>query len=151
MALPWPLVWLIDPAEAHWRRRTPTPTGPVFRSGAVLTPDGGRQATDEQLAEMAQRARPDLEAYDQRLDDLVQRHGDELRRLARRLLGEGAVTCSLEGRTVEARLVRFWRGDALLKTVTRGPDGEGDWRTRVGRHPAEDEVVQVLAQAAARG
>ena len=154
MALPWPLVWLIDPAEAYWRRRTPTPHGPVFHRGAVFGPDvpgGSRQATDEELVETESQARPDLEADDQRLDDLVRRRGDELRELAQRLLAEGAVSWSSDGRRVDARLVRFWRGDALLETAIRGPDGEGSSRTRIGRRPEEDELVQHLAQAVMEG
>ena len=79
MALPWPLLWLIDPAGAYWARRTPRPDGPTFHRGVVFgpgVPDGARQATEEELAAMA--ASPDGDGYDRSINETEKRWPPEL-------------------------------------------------------------------------
>lgn len=153
MALPWPLLWLIDPAGAYWERVSPTPRGPVHSRAAVFgpgLPEGGRQATDEEIRAMEAEAEPITQRYDAAVDDLERRHADELRRLAEQLVREGAASFGLEGRSVDARVVRFWRGDSLLETSTTGPDGAGESRTRIPRRPDPGLLVAYLARAAVR-
>ena len=154
MALPSPMLWLIAPAGAYWARRTPPVDGPVYLGGAVFgpgVPGGSRQATEEELAAMAVDARPDVDEYEHELQEAVRRWAPELRQAAERLLTEGSAVVHLGGTAVEARIVRFWRGDSLLETAHRGAGGEGESRTRIPRRPPPDLLVDYLARAAANG
>jgi hypothetical protein len=154
MTLPWPILWLIDPAGAYWSRRTPPPDGPVFSGGVVFGPDvpgGSRQATEQELEEMRARTEPAIDLYERRIEDVERRWGAELHRAAERLVSEGRARLDVNGRSVEARIVRFWRGDSLLETATRGPDGQGESRTRIRRNERPDELVRYLARAATEG
>jgi hypothetical protein len=151
--LPWPLLWLVDPAGAYWARRTPEPDGPAYRGGAVFgpgVPGGSRQATDEELGTMALWA-PPLEDDEASLADVQHRWSPELRQAADRLLAVGTVTFQLDAHAVRARIVRFWRSDSLLETETRSAHGEGASRTRIPRRPEPDLLVDYLARAASEG
>ena len=147
MSLPWPLLWLIDPAGAYWARRTPRARGPVFRRAAVFgpgVPGGSRQATDAEIAALDAefgRHAGEHEALDRR-------RAPELLAAAQRLVADGAVAFRIEERSVDARIVRFWRGDSLLETRTTAPGAAGESRTRVSRNPRPDELVVHLAEAA---
>src|SRR5687768_9270303 len=121
MKLPWPLLWLIDPAGAYWARHTPEPDGPAYRGGAVFgpgVPGGSRQATDEELAAMALWAEPGVSDTERSIEEAERRWASELRPAAERLLSEGTASLRFDDRSVEARIVRFWRGDSLLETST---------------------------------
>ena len=151
MDLPWPLLWLIDPAGAYSARRTPRTRGPVFRQAAVFGPDvpgGSRQATGEEIA--ALRAESSRHATDDEAarQEVQRRWGSQLSSAARLLIGEGSVGFQIDGRSVDARIVRFWRGASLLETWTTGPSGRSESRTRISRHPQPDEVLEHLADAA---
>jgi hypothetical protein len=153
MALPRPLLRLIDPAGAYWERVSPRPRGPLHSRAAVFgpgLPEGGRQATEEEIRAMDAEAVAATRRYEADVEDVERRYSDELRRVAERLLVDGAAIFRLEGRSVEARVVRFWRGDALLETSTTGPDGEGSSRTRIPRRPDPELLVGYLARAAAK-
>jgi hypothetical protein len=152
MALPWPVLWLIDPAGAYWERRTPTPSGPTFVGGAVFgpgVPGGSRQATPEELDAMALDARPGVEQYERDLEDAARRWAPELRAAADRLVEDGRARLQLGGIDVDARVVRFWRGDSLLEIRHRRPGGEGESRTRIPRQPPPELLADYLAHAAA--
>lgn len=152
MELPWPLLWLVDPAGAYVARHGRDPHGPAYRSGAVLGPDvpgGSRQATDEEIELLAPWVAPEVEESERSVEEAERRWTPQLRQAAERLLPEGHVGLLLDGRTVEARVVRFWHGDSLLETETHGPDGDGTTRTRIPRRAAPDLVVGHLARAAA--
>jgi hypothetical protein len=154
MQLPWPVLWLIDPAGAYWARRTPRFDGPTFVGGAVFgpgVPGGSRQATDEELAAMSSDARDDVDRYERDVAAAARRWEPELRRAADRLLSDGTTRLRLDGTDVDARIVRFWRGDSLLEVRYRLPDGEGESRTRIPRRPEPDLLVDYLARAAAKG
>jgi hypothetical protein len=151
MALPWPVLWLLDPAGAYWARRTPRLDGPVYRGGAVFgpgVPGGSRQATDEELEQMALDARPRVDEYERSLEAARQRWAPELRQAADRLLAEGTAALQLGGTSVQARIVRFWRGDSLLEVEYRRAGGEGESRTRIPRQPQPDLLLDYLARAA---
>ena len=150
MSLPWPLLWLIDPAGAYWARRDPVPRGTVFRQAAVFGPDvpgGSRQATDEEIADLEAAAAGHTEEHRAALEDVERRFAPALRAAAQRLVDEGTADLRVGDREVEARLVRFWRGDSLLETRTTAPGAAGESRTRVPRHPGPDDLVPHLADA----
>ena len=154
MKLPRPLLWLIDPAGAYWARQTPETDAPAYRGGAVFGPDvpgGSRQATDEELEAMALWAEPEVSDTERSIEEAERRWGPELRQAAGRLLAEGAVDLHLGGADVEARIVRFWRGDSLLETSTSGPRGGGGSRTRISRRAAPEDLIWYLARAATKG
>ncbi len=153
MTLPWPLLWLIDPAGAYWARRTPWFDGPTFRGGTVFgpgVPGGSRQATAEELEAMQPDAGDD-DRYERDLQAAARRWAPELRRAAEQLLTDGTTRLRLGGTDVDARIVRFWRGDSLLEVRYRLPDGEGESRTRIPRRPEPDLLVDYLARAATKG
>jgi len=65
MQLPRPLVKVIDPATAYMQARSPRPSGPAFRGGAIFgpgVPGGARQATFQELEEM--RAHTEAARYE---------------------------------------------------------------------------------------
>src|SRR5688500_18249887 len=144
MKLPWPLLWLIDPAGAYWARHTPEPDGPVYRGGAVFGPDvpgGSRQATGEEIEAMALWGAPRVADHGESVACVERRWGRELGQAADRLLAEGTASLRRGGRSVEARLVRFWRGDSLLETSTSGPRRGGGSRTRISRRAAPEDLT----------
>jgi hypothetical protein len=152
MALPWPLLWLLDPAGAYWARRTPRPHGPVHRGAAVFgpgVPGGSRQATDEEIRAMT-ADRSGIAEHEAAIDETRDRWSTELRQAADELLRGSSVSLRLPGRSIDARIVRFWRGDHLLETRTTRPDEEGSSRTRISRRAGTDVLVEYLARAAAK-
>jgi hypothetical protein len=154
MKLPWPLLWLIDPAGAYWARHTPERDGPSYRGGAVFgpgVPGGSRQATDEEIEAVALWAAPRVADHEESVADVERRWAPELRQAADRLLAQRAAGVQVGGADVEARIVRFWRGDSLLEVRSRRPDGEGESRTRIPRRPEPDLLVGYLARAVAAG
>ena len=77
-----------------------------------------------------------------------------LRRAAHDLLAAGATAFRVGDRRVEARIIRFWRGDHLLETATHGPHGGGTSLSRIGRGRTGEEVevlVGYLTRAAEKG
>ena len=153
MTLPWPVLWLIDPAGAYMARRTPRIRGPVYTGGAVYGPDvpgGSRQATEEELRAM-RSWRPDVDPEEvdpgEVAADLERRYGSELRRAAEQLCSSGTADLRMDGRHVQARVVRFWRGDSLLETTTTGPVDHGESRTRIPRQPDPGLLVGYLARS----
>jgi hypothetical protein len=154
MALPWPILWLIDPAGAYWARRTPEQEGPTYVGGAVFGPDvpgGSRQATDEELEAMALWAAPEADGYERSVEDAERRWAPELREAADRLVAEGSAHLGFDDTDVDARLVRFWRGDSLLEIRYRRQGGEGRSRTRIPRDPPPELLGDYLARAVAEG
>jgi hypothetical protein len=160
MALPRLLLRVIDPAQVYFDRHSiaPRPGGPpVQRQAAVFgpgVPGGSRPATADELAAMAEegvRHRADHEAA---LSDAKRRWAPQLRRAAEELFNQGTTRVVLGERTLDAQLVRFWRGDHLLHTATRGPNGGGESLSRISRDPRRggaDVLIEYLARAATKG
>ena len=92
-----------------------------------------------------------MRRFEADLEDVERRHAGDLRRIAEQLVAHGTVSFTLEGRSVQARVVRFWRGDSLLETSRTGPDGGGSSRTRIPRRPDLELLVGYLARAAVKG
>ena len=149
MALPWRLLWLVDPAGAHLARPAPGPRGPVFRRAAVFgpgIPGGSRQATDEEIAAMdAAFSRPGGQG-EASLDEVVP---SQVREAAQRLARDGAAGLAVDDRRVEARVVRFWRGDGILEVGTTAPDRTSTSKIRIPRRPDVDLLADHLAMALA--
>lgn len=151
MTLPWPVLWLFDPAGASMARHSPRPLGPVLHRAAVFGPDvpgGSRQATDEEIAAMeaafSERARE--EAVD---DDAVP--SAAVRAAAQRLVRDAAAELTVGDRRLEARVIRFWRGDSLLEVSTTARDGTSSSRVRIPRRPGVDLLADYLAMELADG
>jgi hypothetical protein len=160
MALPRALLLLIDPAQVYVDRHAADRRqhGPPLHPGAAVSgpgvPGGSRPATDDErvaLAEEAARYRGDHEAA---LTDVRRRWAPQLERAAEELLDTGTTHVRLADRTVDARMITFWRGDHLLQTVTQAPRGGGRSLTRISRDPRRggpDVLLDLLARAAAKG
>ena len=126
----------------------------MYAGGAVFgpgVPGGSRQATDGELEAMALRAAPEADGYERSVAYVEQQWALQLRQAAERLLPRGDVSLFLDGRSVEARVIRFWRGDSLLETESHGPDGDGATRTRIPRRAVPDLLVGYLVRAVAKG
>jgi hypothetical protein len=85
---------------------------------------------------------------------VVQRWGPVLREAVDELLEEGVVTVVLGERTIEARIIRFWRGNSLLATTSRGPRGGGESLSRISRDPRRERLgvfLDYLVRAAIKG
>jgi hypothetical protein len=156
VALPRFLLRLIDPAQVYFEQhRLDRPRGgaPVHREAVVFgpgVPGGSRPATADELAEMrlaATRHRADHEAA---VADARQRWAAELERAATELRDTGTTQLRLGDRTVDARIVRFWRGDDVLHIVATGPDERGESLTRISRGRGADVLLDYLARAAAK-
>jgi hypothetical protein len=148
MTVPWPVLWLVDPAGAYLARRSPRPRGPVFYRAAVFGPEvpgGSRQATDEEIAAMeaASSERGQEEAEHDAVPSAA------VRAAAQRLVRDGAADLVIDDRRVETRIVRFWRGDSLLEVETTARDGTRSSRIRIPRRPGmgllADHLVMELS------
>lgn len=160
MALPRLLLRVIDPAQVYVDRHSLARHRggpPLHRQAAVFgpgVPGGSRVATADEVAAMAEegvRRRADHEAA---LAAAKRRWPLQLQRAADELLDQGSTQIVLGDRTVDARVIRFWRGDHLLHTATRGPDGGGESLSRISRHPRRDStdvLVEYLVRAATKG
>jgi hypothetical protein len=121
----------------------------VFGPGV---PGGSRDATAEELAALAETAARRRTEVAVAMADVERRWAPQLRRAAQELLDTGAARMVLGDRTVDARVLRFWRGDHLLHTATRGPAGGGESLSRISRDPRRggaDVLVGYLVRAAA--
>jgi hypothetical protein len=157
MALPRLLMRLLDPAQVYFdQHRLDLGAGhqPVHRGAAVFgpgIPGGSREATDAERAELAAQAARHGDDHEAEVADARRRWAPELRRAAEELLATGAATVVLGDRTVDARLVTFWRGDRVLRTTTQAPGGSAASLSRISRDPRRggaDVLVEHLAAAA---
>ncbi len=85
--------------------------------------------------------------------EMQRRWSAELAAAAEELVTRGAASLRLDGCAVEARVVRFWRGDAVLDVSARSETWSSESRTRIPRDPRRldrDVLVHHLANTAAR-
>lgn len=148
MRIPALFFKIIDPASAHFGRETPKPGGPTYHGGVVFGPDvpgGSRQATDDELLKLDDEPQVPR-AYEAETDTVWQQYSDELRSTAIGLLAGETVTFTCVAGRLEARILRFWRGDSLLEVYRHGTIGNSSGRslTRIGRSPAVDTIAQYL-------
>ena len=85
---------------------------------------------------------------------MLQRWGPLLCDAVGELLDKSIVTIHLNERTIEARIIRFWRGNSLLATRSRGPNGGGESLSRISRDPRREPpgvLLDYLVMAAIKG
>jgi hypothetical protein len=155
VALPRFVIRLIDPAEAYFDQQSPDrPRGPVHRGAVVFGPDvpgSSRPATDDELAAMRQDAARHRTGHDAAVADTWSRWAPELERAAAELRGNGTTQLRLGDRTIEARIVRFSRGDDVLHVVGTGPAQRGESLSRIRAQRRDPDVLlEYLIRAAAR-
>ena len=160
MALPRLLLRVIDPAQVYFdrhRRGLEARERFAHRQAAVFGPEvvgGSRAATSAERVELAAEKVRYRDDYEAAITDAKRRWAPQLERAAAELLTTGATRIRLGGRTVDARIITFWRGDHILRTATRGPNGDGETLSRISRDPRRlgaDVVVEYLARAATKG
>jgi hypothetical protein len=160
MIVPTLLLRAIDPAQVYLDRHRLDPGAghrPTHRQAAVFGPDiagGSRPATDVELAELAEHAAGHYGDHEAQLADAKRRWTPDLERAAGELLATGATRIALGDRTVDARVLRFWRGDDLLHTTTRTPNGGGESLSRLSRDSwrrSTDVLAEYLARAITKG
>jgi hypothetical protein len=114
----------------------------VFRRAAVFGPgvDGGaRQAAPEELDEIRACHEVD-DPKDERRYSRGDIDPDALRRAAGELIRHGEATLRGDSIMLTARLITFWRGDAVLDIRVTGPGIASSGLSRVTRQRgAEDE------------
>jgi hypothetical protein len=165
--LPMFLLRLIDPAGAYFVKAerdfrkaegaSLKPGGPPHQQAAVYgpgLPDGGRPAHEDERAWLARHHDEHLASYRAKEEVVVQRWGPILREAVDRLLEEGVVSVVLGDRTIEACILTFWRGDSLLATTSRGPNGGGVSLSRISRDPRRERsevLLDYVVRAATKG
>ena len=159
MRLPTLLLRLIDPAQAYfqeqWRpldERWPTPPPRAAVPGPDTT-GGRRAATEHERADQAEAAQRAAD-YDAAEKAVLRRWSSQLNGAVDELLAKGTVTVQLGERTIEAQVIRFWRGDSVLATSTRGPSRVGTSLSRISRDPrraGREILLGYLARAATKG
>lgn len=158
MMLPRLLLRVIDPAQVYFDRHSMGQRwgGPVHRQAAVFgpgVPTGSRPATGEERAALTERRARHRADHEAALADVKRRWKPQLLKAAEQLLDEGTTRMLLDDRAVDARIIKFWRGDRLLHTATNGPDGGGESLSRISRDPRRggaDVLVEYLARAATK-
>ena len=130
---------ILDPAGVYLSDRTPARRGRVYREAAVFgpgVPGGSRQASEAEIR--ALRERRELE----RGEGLDPREWSGSEVVARAVAGlqesGSALLAGPEGE-VQARVVRFWRGDSILEISCRNRSS----RVRIPRHlgPAREGIL----------
>ena len=156
MQLPRFLIRLIDPAQGcfdrqHGLRRS---RELVHREAVVFgpgVPGGSRAPTADELAAMrldAARHRADHEAA---VEEAGERWAAELQQAADELLATKTTRLHLGERTIDARIVSFWRGDDVLHITASGPDESGESISRISRRQrTADVLLDYLTRAAAK-
>jgi hypothetical protein len=154
--LPWFLIRLIDPAQGyfdqqHGRRRS---RELVHREAVVFgpgVPGGSRAPTADELAAMRQDAARHRAVHEAAVDEAGQRWAAELQQAADELLDKKATQLHLGERTIDARIVSFWRGDDVLHITASGPNENGESISRISRRQrTADVVLDYLTRAAAK-
>ncbi len=158
---------LFDPAGAyfvkveHDSRKAEglgaTPEGPPHWQAGIYgsgSPDGSRPANADDRKWFDRSHDECLASYHAREEAWVQRWRPILREAVQELLKEGVVTVVLGGQTIEARIIRFWRGNSLLATTSSGPKGGGESLSRISRNPRRERpgvILDYLVRAALEG
>ncbi len=117
------IVHRFDPAQAYMDAAHPTKRhhgrrGPPYREAAVFgpgVPGGSRQMTEEELAPLRSRADERQTARHDSIARVQERFSDVLLVKAAELASNGVVTIATTVGSVDARIVRFWRGNAVLE------------------------------------
>ncbi len=134
--LPRVLMRLIDPANVYMDDRSPLYRGPMYRGKAFLGPDvpgSSQQDTQEELDAIRRQADlDDREQHGARID------GRSVAAAAHDLNTTGAAHLNNGRVALSARLVTFWRGDAVLEITRTGTGTAGRSRTRVSPRPSDE-------------
>ena len=121
MGLRWPrpLMRIVDPANVYFDERSlRRHPGPRYRGGAVFgpgVPGGSRQATDEEIAQWRRQPREKTES-----PLVAAADGRAIAQAVRDLIATGAAAITRGPFVLQARVVRFWRGDAVLEVDYAG-------------------------------
>lgn len=145
MSLPSLALRVIDPAQVyvneHRGRRYGRRRRPARGGAGLFGPDvgGGSREASAALGRAEHQAA---------LERVLEESGAQLRAAAEELLASGRATVPVGDRVIDARIVRFWRGDSLLE-VSAGAGVES--LTRIDRDPRRtgaDVLVHYLAHVA---
>jgi hypothetical protein len=96
----------------------------------VLTSEGGRQATEEELAAMRRSNQEQRDLYRAARARAQAQWWDVAMACAQRVVADGEATLDSEQAVVSARLVRFWLGDSVLEVEAPRRDGTGGHSSR---------------------
>lgn len=127
---------IVDPASAYMDRQGPgRRRWPVFQGGAVFGPGvegGARQATAEELEWLSapQEVETAEDEWRHTSDGI---DPDSISDAVRELLRQGETTLQGGSTRLTARLVTFWRGDAVLDIRVTSPGVGRGSQTRVSR------------------
>jgi hypothetical protein len=96
----------------------------------VLTADGGRQATGEELVAMRRSSREHRDLYHAARARAKDQWRDAALLCAERVVAEGEATLDTEQAVVTARLVTFRRGESVIEVEAARRDGSGGRSSR---------------------
>jgi hypothetical protein len=154
--LPRFLIRLIDPAQGyfdqqHGRRRS---RELVHREAVVFgpgVPGGSRAPTADELADLRRTAARHRADHEAAVADARVRWAVELRQAADELLAGGATRLRLGDRTIDARIVSFWRGDDVLHITETGPNEGAEAISRISQlQRTADVLLDHLTRAAGK-
>ena len=116
-------------------------------------PGGARQATDEELGVMRVQSLASRRSFEAILADVLREHGERLCDCARKLLAEGRCRGAFGPDALEARLLRFWRGDRVLRIEYDAAGSASSRFSSVSRIPRHDspDTEQILVHYLAAG
>lgn len=142
MRLPRLLFALIDPAGAAMHAPNPRNRRRVYRGGAIWgpgVPGGSRQATQEELVALRQRAEQRLREDGTPSGAHPDQHAAEL--AARELISTGAATLHGTKGTVRAHVIGYWHGDSILHISAQ--DRRSQSKARIPRRlgPEHEELI----------
>lgn len=148
MELPLFFLKIINPADVYFRRQAPKSVGPVFRGGAVYGPEGGRQATEEEIRAFDKLAQGSGRSRHDDVAAAMQLYGGRLTAgTAELLAGRPFSFDCIDGR-IEARIIRFWRGDSILDVRHQNHQQHGGHGlVRIDRRPQPSKITRYLASA----
>lgn len=138
--LPRLLMRLVDPANVYFADHTPRRRGPIYREATVeRDPGGSRRATPEEISDLRQRAQRPLADADGAPEPPID--ASLLSKAAHDLIAEGRATIGTGPHSVHARVVRFWRGDAVLEVT--GENGQSRRLVRIPRSLGPEHAAQL--------
>ena len=154
MQLPRFLIRLFDPAQGYFDQQHPRPPrAPVHREAVVFgpgVPGGSRAPTADELADMRRTAAGHRADHEAAVAAARERWAVQLRQAADELLEGGATRLRLGDRTIDARIVSFWRGDDVLHITETGPNEGAESISRISRRQrTADVLLDHLSRAAA--
>jgi len=125
MRVPRLVTCVVDPANVYFDDHSPRRTGRPKYATVVFGPGvagGSREATPEEAEAIRRRAKRLRDTEDPAPE--LAFDNEQLQQAAADLISAGVATIGAPPKVVDARIVRFWRGDSILEVTYDGACNE---------------------------